>query len=96
MVMTLEFKFPLPKPGNTECSQRTVTVYSRGKFVNDPSARHDAYVEVWTAPGNIGEGSEGEAWKEKQRCLAVATQLALVVPADVNRRRAQSAVGSKL
>ena len=96
MVMTLEFKFPLPKPDNAEYSQRTVAVYSRGKFVNDPSARHDSYVELWTAPSDVGEGHEIEAWKDKQRCLAVATQMALIVPADVNLRRVQSAVTTKL
>ena len=86
MVMTVEFKFPLPKTWGDH-SQRTVAVYSRGKFVNDPSGRHDTYAEVWTAPTNIGEGVVVDDWKDKQRCLAVATQMALVVPMEVNARR---------
>ena len=87
MVMTIEFKFPLPKPDNPHCSQRTVASYARGKFINDPSGRHDTYIEVWTAPTNIGEGVESDGWQKHQRCLAVANQMALIVPADVNRRR---------
>lgn len=91
MVLMLEFKFPIPKPSNPHCSQRTVAVYSRGKFVNDPGMRHDTYVEVWTAPSNIGEGSETEDWKVHQRCLAVGTQMALVVPGDLNRKKGKQA-----
>ena len=90
MVITLEFKFPLPKPEDLHCSQRSVAVYSRGKFINDPSGRHDTYVEVWTAPTNIGKGTESGNWREHQRCLIVATQMALIVPAEVNRRRAKN------
>ena len=92
MVMTVEFKFPLPKSWDGQ-SNRTVAVYSRGKFVNDPSGRHDSYAEVWTAPTNIGEGVEAGDWKDKQRCLAVATQMALVVPVEVNSRRSGTEAG---
>lgn len=91
MVMTLEFKFPIPKPSNPHCSQRTVAIYTRGKFINDPSMRHDSYIEVWTAPGNVGEGTETSDWKVHQRCLAVGTQMALVVPGNVNRKKGKEA-----
>ena len=91
MVMTLEFKFPIPKPSNLHCSQRTVSIYTRGKFINDPSMRHDSYIEVWTAPGNVGEGPETNDWKVHQRCLAVGTQMALVVPGNVNRKKGKEA-----
>ncbi|CAL1706694.1 unnamed protein product [Somion occarium] len=97
MVMTIEFKFPIPKPSSPDHSPRTVAVYSSGRFINDPQARHDTYIEIWTAPSNIGEGSEQGDWREKQRCLAVSTQMALLVPMEVNKRRGEKAqAGSKL
>ncbi|THH30424.1 hypothetical protein EUX98_g3764 [Antrodiella citrinella] len=95
MVMTLEFKFPVPKPSSTDYSSRTVAVFSSGKFMNDPQGRHDVYVEVWTAPSDIGEGVVKDDWKETQRCLAVSTQMALLLPMDVNKKLG-SRVGPKL
>ena len=92
MVMTVEFKFPLPKTWEHQ-SHRTVAVYSRGKFVNDPSGRHDSYAEVWTAPTTVGDGVETDDWKDKQRCLAVATQMALVLPMEVNLRKGGGEAG---
>ena len=89
MVMTIEFKFPIPKPNDPNISNRTVAIYSHGRFLNDPQSRHDAYVEVWTAPSNISEGEEKEGWKEHQRCLAISTQMAILVPFAVNTKRAQ-------
>ena len=50
-----------------------------------PQGRHDAYVEVWTAPSNIGEGSDDvDNWRDNQVCLATATQMALTLPMQVN------------
>jgi len=86
IVMTLEFKFPIPKPSSTDHSSRTVAIFSSGKFINDPQGRHDTYVEVWTAPSDIGKGVVKDGWKESQRCLAVSTQMALLLPMDVNRK----------
>ncbi|KAJ3518693.1 hypothetical protein NM688_g9403 [Phlebia brevispora] len=91
MVITLEFKFPIPKPSNSHCAQQTVAIYTRGKFVNDPSMRHDSYVEVWTAPTDIGEGTVTDDWKVHQRCLAVGTQMALVTSGDLNRKKGKEA-----
>jgi hypothetical protein len=86
LVMTLEFKFPLPKPTDPNTSQRTVAIYTKSRFINEPNARHDAYIEVWTAPSDVGEKTvpADDSWKDHQRCLAVSTQMALVVPATVN------------
>ena len=86
MVMTIEFKFPIPKPSSEDHSPRTVAIFSAGKFINDPQGRHDVYVEVWTAPSDIGDGIEKDNWKETQRCLAVSTQMALLLPAEVNKK----------
>lgn len=52
-----------------------------------PQGRHDAYVEVWTAPTNIGEGEIMEGWRDEQVCLATATQMALIIPIEVNQAR---------
>ncbi|ESK95191.1 hypothetical protein Moror_1009 [Moniliophthora roreri MCA 2997] len=82
MTMTLEFKFPLPPTS----SNRTFGLYTNCRFINDPRGRHDIYVEVWSAPCNLGEGKAEEGWKEKQVCLAVSTQTALIIPMEANMR----------
>jgi len=64
-----------------------VGLYSSGRFLNDPQGRHDAYVEVWTAPCNIGEGEMVRGWRDEQVCLAVSTQMALTIPMEVNHGR---------
>ncbi|KAI0786753.1 thioesterase-like superfamily-domain-containing protein [Abortiporus biennis] len=87
MVMTIEFKFPIPKATDPNQSSRTVAIYSEGKFINDPNSRHDTYIEIWTSP-DVNQ-RETEGWKEQQRCLAVATQMAIIIPMEVNRRKAQ-------
>ncbi|KDQ25348.1 hypothetical protein PLEOSDRAFT_1077944 [Pleurotus ostreatus PC15] len=93
MMLAIEFKYPIPKTG--EYASRTVGLYSKGNYFNEPSGHHDIYVEVWTAPANIGEGSIEDGWRDKQRCLATATQMALTVPFEVNARKAARA-SSKL
>jgi hypothetical protein len=62
MTLTIEFKFPIPS--TIEFARRTVGSCSR--YINQPQGRHDAFVEVWTAPSNIGEGKEEAGWREKQ------------------------------
>lgn len=87
MVMTLEFKFPIP----ATAADRTVGIFTSGTFINDPRGRHDTYVEVWSAPSDIGEGETAvrKGWRDQQVCLAVASQMALTVSAEVNMRRAR-------
>ena len=96
MTMTLEFKFPIPTFPSPHHSSRTVAIFSSGKFINDPQGRHDTYVEVWTAPSDINEGHEKEGWKEHQRCLCVATQMALLLPIEVNLRQGRRSEAAKL
>ena len=86
MTLAIEFKFPIPS--SPDFSKRTVGLYSTGRFINDPYGRHDSCVEVWTSPSNIGEGEIVEGWRDKQLCLAVATQMALTVPIEVSDRQA--------
>ncbi|KAA1474691.1 hypothetical protein DENSPDRAFT_804531 [Dentipellis sp. KUC8613] len=100
IVMSLEFRAPLPREGGS-LSTRTLGIMMASRFMNAPQSRHDISVELWTAPGEIGEGKElREGWREEQRCLLVAHQMALIVPAAVNVKHAQksagAAAGSKL
>lgn len=86
MTLAIEFKSPIPAPSDIHAS-RTVGLYSSGRFLNDPQGRHDVYVEVWTAPCNLGEGKEVDGWRDNQVCLAVATQMALTIPMEANQER---------
>lgn len=87
MVFSLEFKAQIPD--DPEMSKRTLGLYSRATFMNE--GRHDAYVEIWTAPSNLGEGIIKEGWRDKQICLGIATQTALIVPVSVNQKKAAAA-----
>ena len=83
ITMSVEFKCPIPK--NTDL--RTLGAFSSMRFVNDPHGRHDVYVELWTAPGEIGSGEPPtDGWRQEQRCLAVAHQMAMLMPYEVNLR----------
>ena len=92
MTLSMDFKFPISQL-RPEHSKRTVGLYSSGKFINHPQSRHDVYVEVWTAPSEIGEGEVEEGWRDKQVCLAIATQMALCVPMEVNLKNAKRGKG---
>ncbi|KAF9444333.1 hypothetical protein P691DRAFT_712009 [Macrolepiota fuliginosa MF-IS2] len=87
VTLSIEFKAPIPPPSEYHAS-RTVGVYSNGKFMHHPQGRHDAYVEIWTAPTNIGEGEPLDGWRDKQVCLAISTQMALAIPFDEASKRA--------
>lgn len=80
--MSIEFKTRIPS--SAEFSDRTVGLYFESRFFHDPHGRHNARVEVWTAPSGIGQGNIEEGWREKQYCIAVADQMALMLPMDLN------------
>lgn len=86
MVLSIEFRSPIPPPSAVH-ADRTVGIYSLGRFLNDPDHRHDSYVEVWTAPSNIGEGTDSKDWRSGQVCLATATHMSLTVPLEVNEAK---------
>lgn len=86
MVLSIEFKNKIPKPSPKHAT-RTVGLYSSGRFMTLPNGRHDVYVEVWTAPSSIGEGSPAEDWRDNQICLAISTQMALTLPMEVNEKQ---------
>ncbi|KAJ7701436.1 thioesterase-like superfamily-domain-containing protein [Mycena rosella] len=87
VTMSVCFLAPIPPP-STRHSPRTVGLYSTGTFWGEPQGRHDAYLEVWTAPSNLGEGAEVDGWRDDQICIATATQMALSLPMAVNASRA--------
>ncbi|EAU80644.1 hypothetical protein CC1G_13202 [Coprinopsis cinerea okayama7 len=88
MTLAVDFKFPV-RNLTPHHSSKTVGLYSSGRFVNHPQSRHDIYVEVWSAPSKIGEGAPEEGWRDKQICLAIATQMALTLPMAVNLKNAE-------
>ncbi len=62
-------------------------MFWRGNFINDPQGRHETYVELWSAPSDIGEGIEVDGWQDNQVCLAVANQMSLSLPMEVNLKQ---------
>ncbi|KAJ7464782.1 thioesterase-like superfamily-domain-containing protein [Mycena galericulata] len=88
MTLIIEFKAPIPAPSEKH-SARTVGIYSTGAFWGEPQGRHDTYLEVWTAPSDIGIGVVADGWRDNQFCLATATQMSLSLPMDVNAGRAK-------
>ncbi|KAH6902923.1 hypothetical protein BKA70DRAFT_1111325, partial [Coprinopsis sp. MPI-PUGE-AT-0042] len=95
MTLSIDFKFPISELG-LEHSKRAVGLYSAGRFINHLQSRHEVYVEVWTAPSEIGKGRVEEGWRDQQRCLAIATQMAISVPMKINLRNAARAENGKL
>jgi len=89
MTLSIEFKNKIPLPSSSLHADRTVGLYSCGRFMTAPQGRHDGYVEVWTAPSNIGQQGSGvvvDNWRDNQVCLAIATQMALTLPMQVNEK----------
>ena len=79
--MSIEFKAPLSMLDGERYSRQSVGLYQVGRFMQDPLGRHDASVEIWSAPARYdGTGT----WRSEQRCLAISTQMACTVPASVN------------
>ena len=93
VTMSVEFKAPIPN------GSRTVGVFAAGRFVENPLCRHEIYAEVWTAPANITDKDVElpDNWREGQRCLATAHQMALVVQArDKRTDRREGGENAKL
>ncbi|KIJ34866.1 hypothetical protein M422DRAFT_263049 [Sphaerobolus stellatus SS14] len=78
MVLSVEYKGEIPD--DPAISRRIVGVYSRSSFMN--TDLHDIYVELWTSPSisGLGGGIETEGWRDKQVCLGISSQTALIVP----------------
>ncbi|KAG1748581.1 thioesterase-like superfamily-domain-containing protein [Suillus lakei] len=85
VTMTVEFKARIPS--SQDFAPRTVGLYSESRFLTDPHGRHNAHVEVWTAPSAIGQGKLEVGWRDKQYCIAVVDQMALTLPMDLNHRQ---------
>jgi len=95
LTMALEFKVKLSSlpPGT---ASRTFGVFSTGRFIHQ--GRHDSQTEIWTAPCGIGEkvepDSDDEGWRDKMFCVAIASQMALTIPLEVNIRKGKGALTS--
>ncbi|KAJ7494364.1 thioesterase-like superfamily-domain-containing protein [Mycena galericulata] len=85
LTLSLEYKTPIPPPSAMH-SARTVGVYVMSGFLSEPQGRHDTYIEIWTAPSDIGEGVEVDGWRDSQVCLGIATQMQLIVKGSVNKK----------
>ncbi|KAG2151440.1 thioesterase-like superfamily-domain-containing protein [Suillus clintonianus] len=85
VTMTVEFKARIPS--SQDYASRTVGLYSESRFLTDPHGRHNAHVEVWTAPSAIGQGNLEAGWRDKQYCIAVVDQMALTVSMEINHRQ---------
>ncbi|KAG8214432.1 thioesterase-like superfamily-domain-containing protein [Butyriboletus roseoflavus] len=89
IAMTIEFKARVPS--SDYYSARTVGLYSESRFQTNPEGRHNARVEVWTAPSEIGQGDVAKGWRVNQYCIAVADQMALMLPVELNIRQGTKA-----
>ncbi|KAJ3733874.1 hypothetical protein DFJ43DRAFT_167953 [Lentinula guzmanii] len=90
ITMTMEYKFTIPRPSKAtpSHSNRTLGVFSSTSFLHGALGRHSSLTEVWTAPCDIGEAVEvAEGWQDDQVCLAVSTQMAVIVPMEKNLGR---------
>ncbi|THH16529.1 hypothetical protein EW146_g4124 [Bondarzewia mesenterica] len=91
VTMSIQFYARIPRESPNH-SLRTVGIFTTGRFIDEPMGRHDIYVEVWTAPGDIAGGEQPkQGWREQQRCLAVSHQMALTLPMEVNERKRKPA-----
>ncbi|KAJ7063701.1 thioesterase-like superfamily-domain-containing protein [Mycena amicta] len=81
LALNLEFKHPIPPPSDVRYAARTVGVYVVSGYLGAPQNRHNTFVEIWTAPSDIGEGRNPikEGWRDEQVCLAVASQMQLLL-----------------
>ncbi|KAJ7765752.1 thioesterase-like superfamily-domain-containing protein [Mycena metata] len=85
--LALEYKTPIPPPSSMHAS-RTIGVYIVSGFPSEPQMRFNTFVEMWTAPSNIGEGAPVEGWRDGQVCLAIATQTQLIGNGSMNAKAA--------
>jgi hypothetical protein len=82
----VQFLAPIPRTEDG-FAPRTIGLYQAGGFVSRPDGRHEERVEIWTAPeGFDGSGKPDADWRDKQVCLCVSTQMALVLSGDVNAK----------
>lgn len=84
--MSIEFKRKLPL--DSQFSSTTLGVSSFKRHIQN--GRWNDSLELWTAPCAIGENVEkDDKWREKMVCVAVASQVALMVSPEKNARHAK-------
>ncbi|EIN09020.1 hypothetical protein PUNSTDRAFT_134193 [Punctularia strigosozonata HHB-11173 SS5] len=86
VTMSVDFLHPIPPPQTPTHASRTVGIYARTRFFTRPQSRHETYCEVWSAPSNVTSASDRSEqadddgrWRDEQVCLAVSTQMSLMV-----------------
>ncbi|GAA94636.1 uncharacterized protein L969DRAFT_17441 [Mixia osmundae IAM 14324] len=86
MTIAIQYMTRIDPASLDRFSSDSVGLWSGTRFVH--KGAHEADVEVWTAPSRarIGQGEAQSGWRDRQRILAVSRQMALVVPADLNKR----------
>jgi hypothetical protein len=101
--MSIEFKAPIPKPGNPRHCPQTVAIYNRGKFIDDPLMRHESYLEIWTGPPvevdekGVPKPVLTAEWRQHQRCLAVSHQTSIIIGMrDLGNRNEKATAKTKL
>ncbi|KAJ6567148.1 thioesterase-like superfamily-domain-containing protein [Mycena capillaripes] len=85
LILTLQWKAPIPPPSAMH-STRTIGMYIVSGYLSPPQNRHDTFIEIWSAPSNIGEGAAVDGWRDAQVCLGVATQMQLMVSGSLNEK----------
>jgi len=88
----VDFKSRIP-PRSSCFGVNTIGLFHQNRFMIQ--GRHEVYAEIWTSPSDIGDGfasggKEKVNWKNDMVCLAVSTQMALVVPMKINSKRADA------
>jgi len=95
--ISIEFRRKLPLVDGPYASH-TFGIFSQKRHLE--SGRWNDSVEVWSAPCDIGEKTTAEIdekWREKMVCVAVGSQVALMVPPEMNVRHISKGDGkSKL
>ncbi|KAF7323422.1 hypothetical protein HMN09_00123100 [Mycena chlorophos] len=80
LTLSLEYKHPVPPASDTRYATRTLGVYAVSGHLGAPQNRHNTFVEIWTAPSVIGSRTPiRDNWEEDQVCLAVASQMQLLM-----------------
>jgi len=102
LTLALEFKVKLSSLPDY-MAPHTFGVYSTGRFIHQ--GRHEVQSEVWTAPSALpdhsakkdatGAGVVDANWREKMVCVAIASQMALTIPLEVNQRKAKAIAEAK-
>lgn len=72
--LSLLYRLPTSAEASTGFSNRTIGLYSQARFLSGPSGRHDAYVELWTAPESCDLDTGSAAVDSSRNGMDLAVQ----------------------